>query len=86
MKESLTGIFLVMRSFGRLMPLPVGEREVRGILPVSTLDDMSNYVDLLSRGILEILSLYRKLVLTHSICPFFLTRKERIMGFTPFVP
>jgi galactose-1-phosphate uridylyltransferase len=41
--------------------VPVGEREVRGILPISTLDEMENYVDLLARGILEILSLYREL-------------------------
>jgi len=41
--------------------VPVGEREVRGILPISTLDEMDNYADLLARGILEILSLYREL-------------------------
>lgn len=41
--------------------VPVGEREVRGILPVSTLDEMENYADLLARGILEIISLYREL-------------------------
>jgi galactose-1-phosphate uridylyltransferase len=41
--------------------VPVGEREVRGILPISTLDEMENYADLLARGILEILSLYREL-------------------------
>jgi UDPglucose--hexose-1-phosphate uridylyltransferase len=41
--------------------VPVGEREVRGILPISTLDEMENYVDLVARGILEIISLYRKL-------------------------
>jgi galactose-1-phosphate uridylyltransferase len=41
--------------------VPVGEREVRGILPISTLVEMENYADLLARGILEILSLYREL-------------------------
>jgi galactose-1-phosphate uridylyltransferase len=41
--------------------VPVGEREVRGILPISSLDEMENYADLLARGILEILSLYREL-------------------------
>jgi galactose-1-phosphate uridylyltransferase len=41
--------------------VPVGEREVRGILPISMLDEMENYADLLARGILEIISLYRKL-------------------------
>ncbi len=41
--------------------VPVGEREVRGILPISSLVDMGDYVDLLAGGILEILSLYRKM-------------------------
>jgi galactose-1-phosphate uridylyltransferase len=41
--------------------VPVGEREVRGILPISTLDEMENYTDILARGILEIISLYREL-------------------------
>jgi UDPglucose--hexose-1-phosphate uridylyltransferase len=41
--------------------VPVGEREVRGILPISTLDEMENYSDLMARGILEIISLYREL-------------------------
>jgi len=41
--------------------VPVGEREVRGILPISTLDELESYVDLVARGILEIISLYREL-------------------------
>src|SRR5512136_850762 len=41
--------------------VPVGEREVRGLLPISTLDEMENYVDLVARGILEIIALYREL-------------------------
>jgi galactose-1-phosphate uridylyltransferase len=41
--------------------VPVGEREVRGMLPISTLDELENYADLLARGILEIISLYREL-------------------------
>jgi hypothetical protein len=41
--------------------VPVGEREVRGILPISTLDEMEGYADLMARGILEIISLYREL-------------------------
>lgn len=41
--------------------VPVGEREVRGILPISTLDEMENYVDLMAQGILEIISFYREL-------------------------
>jgi len=41
--------------------VPVGEREVRGILPISRLDEMEAYVDLVARGILEIIALYREL-------------------------
>ncbi len=41
--------------------VPVGEREVRGILPISTLNEMENYVDLAAQGILEIIALYREL-------------------------
>jgi UDPglucose--hexose-1-phosphate uridylyltransferase len=41
--------------------VPVGEREVRGILPIAHLAEFENYIDLLSRGILEIISLYRRL-------------------------
>ena len=41
--------------------VPVGEREVRGILPVARLDELESYIDSLAEGILEVLSLYRKL-------------------------
>ena len=41
--------------------VPVGEREVRGILPFSTLDEMECYIDLIAEGILEIIKLYKKL-------------------------
>ncbi|MCK9580131.1 MAG: galactose-1-phosphate uridylyltransferase [Methanoregula sp.] len=41
--------------------VPVGEREVRGILPIASIDKFEPYIDLLARGILEVLSLYRRL-------------------------
>ena len=41
--------------------VPVGERGIRAILPISTLGEMENYADLMARGILEIISLYREL-------------------------
>jgi UDPglucose--hexose-1-phosphate uridylyltransferase len=41
--------------------VPVGEREVRGILPVATLDELESYIDLMAGDILEIIDLYRKL-------------------------
>jgi len=41
--------------------VPIGEREVRGLLPVTSLDELENYVDLLAQGILVVLTLYKKL-------------------------
>ena len=39
--------------------VPLGEREVRGIFPVSTLDDSEPYLEPLVEGILSIIRLYR---------------------------
>lgn len=41
--------------------VPVGEREVRGYLPVTSLDEVESYVDSLALGTLEVLTLYKKL-------------------------
>ena len=41
--------------------VPVGEREVRGYLPVTSLDEVESYVDSLALGILEVLTVYKKL-------------------------
>jgi UDPglucose--hexose-1-phosphate uridylyltransferase len=41
--------------------VPLGEREVRGILPVATLEDSENYLDTLIDGILAVIGLYREL-------------------------
>ena len=41
--------------------VPVGEREVRCLLPVAKMDELESYIDSLSQGILEIIYLYRKL-------------------------
>ena len=38
--------------------VPCGEREVRGLLPVSSISGMDSYVDLLAEGILEVLAFY----------------------------
>jgi hypothetical protein len=64
--------------------VPVGEREVRGILPISTLDEMENYVDLVARDILEIISLYRKLG-THAFnMSIFFDKSSSDHGFRAF--
>lgn len=41
--------------------VPVGEREVRGLIPVARLDELESYIDTLSEGILRVISLYKKL-------------------------
>jgi UDPglucose--hexose-1-phosphate uridylyltransferase len=64
--------------------VPLGEREVRGILPVSNIDELEDYVDLLARGILEILSIYRKLG-THAFnMAIFFDKDGRKNGFYAF--
>lgn len=64
--------------------VPVGEREVWGILPISSLGDMADYVDLLARGILEILSLYRKLCTYAFNMSIFFDKKGEDNGFCAF--
>jgi len=64
--------------------VPVGEREVRGILPIATLDEMENYVDLVAQGILEIISLYRELG-THAFnMSIFFDKRGNDSGFRAF--
>ncbi|MGA7628815.1 MAG: galactose-1-phosphate uridylyltransferase [Methanoregula sp.] len=41
--------------------VPMGEREVRGILPVCQLNELGSYSELLADGILNVLQFYRKL-------------------------
>ena len=64
--------------------VPVGEREVRGILPISSLDGLEDYVDLLAQGILEILSLYRKLGTYAFNMSIFFDKKGENHGFCAF--
>ncbi|MDD1688144.1 MAG: galactose-1-phosphate uridylyltransferase [Methanoregula sp.] len=64
--------------------VPVGEREVRGILPISTIDEMENYVDLAAMGILEIISLYRKLGTSAFNMSLFFDKRGCDHGFRAF--
>lgn len=64
--------------------VPVGEREVRGILPISTLNEMENYADLVARGILEVIELYRELG-THAFnMSLFFDKTGKDHGFRAF--
>jgi UDPglucose--hexose-1-phosphate uridylyltransferase len=47
--------------FWSASPVPLGEREVRGVLPISALDDLEPYIDPLVEGILRIIAFYRSL-------------------------
>jgi len=42
-------------------PVPIGEREVRGLLPISCIRDLEAYIELLAADILHIIELYRHL-------------------------
>jgi len=64
--------------------VPIGEREVRGILPISSVGEMADYVDLLARGILEILSLYRNLCSYAFNMSIFFDKKGEDHGFCAF--
>jgi galactose-1-phosphate uridylyltransferase len=64
--------------------VPVGEREVRGLLPISTIDEMESYVDLAAEGILEIISLYRKLGTYAFNMSLFFDKKGNKHGFRTF--
>ncbi|MDD1703555.1 MAG: galactose-1-phosphate uridylyltransferase [Methanoregula sp.] len=41
--------------------VPVGEREIRGIIPVTRLDELGSFIETLSEGIIRVITLYRKL-------------------------
>jgi galactose-1-phosphate uridylyltransferase len=41
--------------------VPCGEREIRGILPTGSLEELIPYTDLLAQGILEVLAFYRSM-------------------------
>jgi galactose-1-phosphate uridylyltransferase len=64
--------------------VPVGEREVRGMLPIATLDGMESYADLMARGILEILSFYHDLGTNAFNMSIFFDKNGNDHGFRAF--
>ena len=61
-RERCSGRFLFEDEiFWSANPVPLGEREVRGILPVSTLADLGPYIEPLAGGILRVIEFYRGL-------------------------
>jgi galactose-1-phosphate uridylyltransferase len=64
--------------------VPLGEREVRAVLPVSTLEDFEPYIGLFSDGLLEVMRLYRRLG-THALnMSLFFDRQRLGNGFCAF--
>ena len=56
--------------------VPLGEREVRGVLPVSTLEEFEPYRELFADGLLKVLKLYRRLgTYAFNMSLFFNSRK-----------
>ena len=64
--------------------VPLGEREVRGIFPVSTLEDSAPYLEPLVNGILRVIRLYRELG-THAFnMALFFDKQGSNSGFRAF--
>jgi UDPglucose--hexose-1-phosphate uridylyltransferase len=56
-------------------PVPLGEKEIRGILPVSHLQDLGALIPVLARDLLRIIAFYREIG-THAFnCSLFLDRE-----------
>ncbi|MDD5143243.1 galactose-1-phosphate uridylyltransferase [Methanoregula sp.] len=64
--------------------VPCGEREVRGILPVATLEETIPYIDLLAAGIVDVLEFYRNLGTTAFNMSIFFDKAGSKRGFHAF--
>jgi UDPglucose--hexose-1-phosphate uridylyltransferase len=64
--------------------VPVGEKEVRGILPLSSIDELESHVDLLTKDLLAVISLYRKLGTYAFNLSIFFDKKGNDHGFSAF--
>ena len=70
--------------FWYAQPVPVGEREVRCILPVSTLEEFPAFIESFARGFLTVISMYQKLG-THAFnMSIFFDREQARNGFSAF--
>jgi galactose-1-phosphate uridylyltransferase len=64
--------------------VPCGEREIRGILPVATLEETIPYRDTLAAGIVEVIELYRSLGTTAFNMSIFFDKAGSKSGFHAF--
>jgi len=65
-------------------PVPLGEKEIRGILPISSIGELENYVDRLAKDMLTVISLYRKLGTYAFNMSFFFDKTGEDHGFSAF--
>jgi galactose-1-phosphate uridylyltransferase len=70
--------------FWYAQPVPLGEKEIRGILPISSIGELENYVDRLAKDMLTVISLYRKLGTYAFNMSFFFDKTGEDHGFSAF--
>lgn len=64
--------------------VPIGEREIRGILPVSSIEEAGSYTDTLAQDILSVISFYRNLGTIAFNMSIFFDRSGQDHGFSAF--
>jgi galactose-1-phosphate uridylyltransferase len=65
-------------------PVPLGEKEIRGILPVAHLSELDGLLGTLARDLLRIMAFYRKLGTRAFNFSLFLEEEGRDRGFSAF--
>lgn len=65
-------------------PVPLGDREIRGVLPIRTLQEAEPYLDLLAKGFLSVIKLYRELGTRAFNAALFFDRPGPDTGFRAF--
>jgi UDPglucose--hexose-1-phosphate uridylyltransferase len=64
--------------------VPLGEKEIRGILPISSIGELETYVDRLVKDMLTVISLYRKRGTRAFNMSVFFDKKGEDHGFSAF--
>jgi galactose-1-phosphate uridylyltransferase len=64
--------------------VPLGEKEIRGILPVSSIAELENFVDRLAKDLLTVISLYQKLGTYSFNMSIFFDKMGEDHGFSAF--
>lgn len=64
--------------------VPLGEQEVRALLPIAKIDDLGPYLDLFAAGMLRVISLYAELGTSAFNASLFFDRGGRDRGFFAF--